>query len=60
MKSPCYYCSTHTQECHASCAAYREWAEGVKRASEAERKDREAAGYAQDNRERWRRRRNLK
>ena len=58
--SPCYNCQNRKAVCHATCAAYREWAAAVRKANDDERKANAAAAYAKDNRERWRRRRNLK
>jgi len=59
-KPPCYQCTRRSAVCHADCVAYREWVADRRKMGEEARKDSEGAAYAQDNRERWRRRKNLK
>lgn len=57
MKPPCYQCTRRSAVCHADCVAYRDWLAARR---EKGRKCDEGAAYARDNRERWRKRKNLK
>ena len=60
MKSPCFNCTRRSQICHAQCEAYHMWAADMRKNHDNARKNSEGAAYAKENRERIRRRKNLR
>lgn len=58
--SPCHGCGHRSQICHGSCQEYFDWVAEIKSQNNKARQNIEAVAYAVNNREKMKRRYNLR